>query len=127
MKVRCLGCNKLLSTGSIHRRGACKTCYMDPDIREGLPVKPRGGWPPDSKPWSREDVTTLVRMWLREDKNDKEIGKVLGRTQWAVQRKRQSLNIKCGKGRWRRRVKRTWRNKNVNLSQTPEFSGPSEN
>ena len=87
---RCLHCHK--AVGKSVRRGLCNKCYYNPQIRPDYPIQTRGGWYTSrkKKEWTTYDNSHLIEMF-DDGKSDREIAKVLGRSEAAVRKRRQRL------------------------------------
>lgn len=97
MKRRCLECHRL--TGVDTRRGLCRRCYRNHDIRDGYFTLPRG-------PWAKAGFTCRTaedRIYLTDLFNkglsDREIASVTSRSVGAVTAERQRLGLRVSKER----------------------------
>jgi hypothetical protein len=91
--TRCLACNRL--TGSDRRRGLCRVCYRDPEVRDDYPVTPRSCVPPGAtsvSPWTPLECVQLLRLF-RCGLSDRVIARTMNRSEGSVTKRRQRMGL----------------------------------
>jgi hypothetical protein len=81
--LRCLECKRLTAEP---RRGLCRGCYRDPEVRDCYDSARPGVW--DAR--QLQDLIDMVQLGVP----DKQIARKLGRTIWAIEKRRQRLGLK---------------------------------
>lgn len=93
---RCMECYRVVSKDA--RRGLCRPCYRDPEIRKNYPTLPRGYWSPESRAWDDIDVGRLRKFFSR-GYSDRYIAKRLRRSVGSVTKCRQRLGMVVSRAR----------------------------
>lgn len=106
---RCLECGRLV--GKDVRRGLCRTCYRDPEVRDGYEPLPRGAW--SRRGFAPRDVVAkaVVADLHEAGLSDREIAQQTGRSVAAVTKERQRMGLAVSRERQAASKVRAWKRK----------------
>lgn len=91
MVKRCMECNRVVTKNA--RRGLCRVCYNNPDVREHYPTLARGAWKLGARAWTVFD-DMQIRAMFEQGALDQDIASALNRNWWCVRRRRRHLGLK---------------------------------
>ncbi len=80
------------------RRGLCRPCYRNPDIRDDYPPLARGRWKEILHVWGAMNDAVLIEMY-EMGLSDKQIATQLSRSVASVTKRRQRLGLRVSKRR----------------------------
>ena len=88
---RCLYCNRLV--GCDVRRGLCRTCYKDDEIRIGFDPSSRGAWRSTARHWNIDQDALIINLF-EAGMSDKQIAIAMDRSRGSIEKRRQRLGLK---------------------------------